>query len=64
MTGDSVTETHYTPTIKNLFQEYYKRNLTMGEYRAKRKLLIDQMDREFNGAQSMDNSPPAEKLSL
>ncbi len=60
-----MTDTHYTADIKNLLQEYYKRNLTMGEYRAQRKLLIDQMDREYNGAQSMDNnSPPAETLSL
>lgn len=51
-----VTDTHYSATIKNLFQEYYKRNLTMGEYRAQRKLLIDQMDMEFNGAKSMEES--------
>lgn len=51
-----MTDTHYSATVKNLFQEFYKRNLTMGEYRAQRKLLIDQMDREFNGAKSMDDS--------
>jgi len=58
-----MTDTHYTTTVKNLFQEYYKRNLTMGEYRAKRKLVIDQMDREFNGAQSMDAGVHSEKSS-
>lgn len=51
-----MSDTHYSATIKNLFQEYYKRNLTMGEYRAQRKLLIDQMDKEFNGAKSMEGS--------
>lgn len=51
-----MADTHYTATVKNLFQEFYKRNLTMGEYRAQRKLVIDQMDREYNGAKSMDDT--------
>lgn len=45
-------ETKYAAVIKNLFQEYYKRNISMGEYRAQRKRVLDQMDEEYNGAKS------------
>ena len=39
----------YTTTIKNLFQEYYKRNISFAEYRKKRRALIEQMDIKYNG---------------
>lgn len=48
-----MVDTKYSAAIKNLFQEYYKRNFSMGEYRAQRKTIIDQMDEEFNGVSSM-----------
>jgi hypothetical protein len=57
-----MAESKYSATIKNLFQEYYKRNLSMGEYRAQRKIIIDQMDEEFNGEKSMhDNDTPTDQ---
>lgn len=46
--------TEYSGIIKSLFQEYYKGNISVGEYRAQRKAIIDQMDTEFNG---FDNRP-------
>ncbi len=49
-------ETKYAAVIKNLFQEYYKRNISMGEYRAQRKRVLDQMDEEYNGAKSTGQS--------
>lgn len=51
-------ETKYGAVVKNLFQEYYKRNISMGEYRAQRKKVIDQMDEEFNGIKSMEQQQP------
>ena len=47
-------ETKYTAVIKNLFQEYYKRNISMGEYRAQRKRILDQMDEEYNGTKNIE----------
>lgn len=47
-----MTDTHYTTAIKNLFKDYYNRSLTVEEYRAQRKQLIDQMDKEFNGVKN------------
>ncbi|MGM8225556.1 hypothetical protein ACSV5M_03165 [Cellvibrio sp. ARAG 10.3] len=49
-------ETKYAAVIKNLFQEYYKRNISMGEYRTQRKRVLDQMDEEYNGAKSAGQS--------
>lgn len=47
-------ETKYAAVIKNLFQEYYKRNISMGEYRAQRKRILDQMDEEYNGTKNTE----------
>ena len=47
-------ETQYAAVIKNLFQEYYKRNISMGEYRAQRKRILDQMDEEYNGTKNIE----------
>lgn len=49
-------ETKYAALIKNLFQEYYQRNISMGEYRAQRKRILDQMDEEFNGVKNRGQS--------
>lgn len=48
-----MVDTKYSTIVKNLFQEHYKRNLSMGEYRAQRKIIIDQMDEEYNGTSSL-----------
>jgi hypothetical protein len=47
-------ETKYAAVVKNLFQEYYKRNISMGEYRAQRKRILDQMDEEYNGTKNIE----------
>lgn len=53
-------ETKYTLLIKNLFQEYYKRNISVGEYRSQRTKIINDMDMEMNGSKSIqqDNTNP------
>lgn len=43
-------ETKYTLLIKNLFQEYYKRNISVEKYRSERKKIINDMDLEMNGS--------------
>lgn len=48
-----MVDTPYTITIKNLFQEYYKRNISFTEYRKQRKMLIEQMEVKYNGLQSL-----------
>lgn len=53
--GDYMVDTKYSAAVKNLFEEYYKRNFSMGEYRAQRRKIINQMDEEFNGASSIKN---------
>ena len=45
----------YSANIKNLFQDYYKRNISFTDYRKQRKILIDQMEVKYNGLQSHPN---------
>lgn len=43
-------ESFYVDAIKQLVSAYYQGSLSPEEYRAKRRLLIEQMDKEFNGS--------------
>lgn len=45
-------ENAYRDAIKELVSEHYEQNISVGEYRTKRRQLIDQMDNEFNGSKS------------
>jgi hypothetical protein len=45
-------ETKYTTIVKNLCQEFYKRNISEEEYRLQRNKTIHDMDIEFNGSKS------------
>lgn len=42
----------YSETIKELLQDYYQGGTSMEEYRRQRKIIIDQMDKEYNGYKS------------
>ncbi len=42
-------DTKYTALLKSLLHEYYKRNISMGEYRLQRSKIIREMDIEING---------------
>lgn len=48
----------YSAAIRNLFQEYYKRNINIAEYRSARKKILSQLDRDYNGqvAEAEQNS--------
>jgi hypothetical protein len=46
--------TKYTALIKNLFQEYYKRNISAEEYRLQRRKIIQDMDMEMNGSKKIE----------
>ena len=43
-------EKNFSDEIKKLSYDYYNRNLSFEDYRSQRDRLIDDMDREFNGA--------------
>lgn len=53
----------YRETIKKLVNEHYERNISMSEYRIKRRELIDQMDNEFNGSKTIHNSENMNSVS-
>lgn len=42
-------EQEYADAMKILVQQYYEHEIPKDAYRAKRKLLVDHMDNEFNG---------------
>jgi hypothetical protein len=46
-------ETKYTAMVKNLFQEYYKRNISVEDYRLERNKIIHEMDVELNGTKNV-----------
>ncbi len=38
--------------LRNLSKEYYQNHIGFDEYRARRKIILDKIDEEFNGGQS------------
>jgi len=40
--------------VKELFQQYYKRNISVEEYRSQRSKIIHELDVAMNGEQSVD----------
>ncbi|MES2673514.1 MAG: hypothetical protein V4660_04710 [Pseudomonadota bacterium] len=46
-------ETKYTALVKNLLQEYYKRNISVEDYRLERNKIIYEMDIELNGTKNI-----------
>jgi hypothetical protein len=42
-------EQEYADAMKMLARQYYEHEISKDAYRAKRKLLVDHMDSEFNG---------------
>lgn len=42
-------ENIYIDAIKTLVNAHYEHKISLQEYRTKRRQLIDQMDKEFNG---------------
>jgi hypothetical protein len=46
-------ENAYRDAIRKLVGEHYEQNISVGEYRTRRRQLIDQMDNEFNGSKPL-----------
>ncbi|MES2825391.1 MAG: hypothetical protein V4732_17460 [Pseudomonadota bacterium] len=51
-------ETKYTALVKNLLQEYYKRNISVEDYRLERNKIIYEMDIELNGTKNIQQEAP------
>ena len=49
-------EQEYAETMKLLARQYYDHEISKSVYREKRKLLVDHMDGEFNGADLLGNT--------
>lgn len=47
-----MSEDQYATALKEICAEYYNRNMSMAEFRARRKHLVDQMDMEVNRGES------------
>ncbi|HTF98499.1 MAG TPA: hypothetical protein VL995_20330 [Cellvibrio sp.] len=47
-------EQEYADAMKMLARQYYEHEISKDVYRAKRKLLVDHMDNEFNGENVRD----------
>ena len=39
----------YSVMLRNLCREYYQGHIEFSEYRTQRKVILDKMDKEFNG---------------
>ncbi len=48
-------EQEYADTMKLLARQYYDHEISKEVYRAKRKILVDHMDSEFNGEDIRDS---------
>lgn len=44
-----MTEVNYSALVRELLNEYFEHRLTRVEYLTRRRSLMDQIDREFNG---------------
>ncbi|AQT61198.1 hypothetical protein [Cellvibrio sp. PSBB023] len=54
-------ENVYIDAIKTLVNAHYEHKISLEEYRTKRRQLIDQMDKEFNG---LTPTPQVMSLSI
>ncbi len=44
-----MTEINYSALVRELLDDYFERRLSRYEYLARRRALMDRIDREFNG---------------
>ena len=50
-----MSEASYSLMLRNLSSDYYHNHIGFDEYRSQRKIILDKIDRELNGAQSADD---------
>ena len=51
-----MSEIGYSLLLRNLSNDYYRRNLGIEDYRAHRKKILDRIEHEFNGRGSQQSS--------
>lgn len=44
-----MSESSYSTILRNLSKEYSQKHIGFEEYRARRKIILDKIDKEFNG---------------
>ncbi len=48
-------EAYYSLMLQNLSSDYYHHHIGFEEYRSKRKIILDKIDKEVNGAQTAED---------
>lgn len=43
--------------LRNLARDYFNRQLTLADYRARRKRILDEIDEEYNGVKAEPGEP-------
>ena len=51
-----MSESSYSTMLRNLCKEYSQKHIGFEEYRAQRKIILDKIDKEFNGRKLVDSS--------
>jgi len=51
-----VKEQSFSTALRNLAWEYYNHRLEFQDYRAQRRRMLDEIDREYNGADDQTNT--------
>lgn len=59
-----MSNSSYSEQIQGLSDDYYNCRLELDEYRARRKSLLDELDRELNGVMIQDEQLSAEDSLL
>jgi hypothetical protein len=54
--------TKYTLQLRRLIEDYYHQQLTVDEYRARRKLIFDAIERESAGGESSGEARKATSM--
>lgn len=55
-----MSNSSYSEQLQGLSDDYYNCRIELAEYRAKRKILLDELDRELNGV--IINEPESDTL--
>lgn len=47
-----MSEASYALMLRNLSHDYYHNHIDIAEYRSQRKIILDKIDKELNGAEA------------
>lgn len=61
-----MTDISFSSTLRQLSKNYYQQHIGFEDYRAQRKIILDQIDEEFNGRQitPLEEQQADEKSSI